>query len=282
MSLLAFRSRPALLTQEERALVRRERTRRNRTTWGVAVARLAILAGVVVSWETLGGAWFGTLNVSSPSLVAERFWDWLRDGYLWDNLAVTLEEASIGFVLGTLAGVLIGIMMGSSPIVARILGPYVSGLYAVPKIVLAPLLVIWFGIGYELKVWLAFLFVVFLVIYTTWSGLVNVSADLTNSIKLMGATRRQIVRLVVIPAVFSWVLTGLRVSFPLALIGALLGELLASNEGLGYLVRSAGDAYDITGVLVGVLSLTAVAIVIDMLFGYVESRARSLGLVGSI
>lgn len=279
---MTARQRAATLSPEEQALVKRERRRRVRTTWSVSIARVAILVATLVLWQTVGAAWFGTLNVSSPTLVADQFWTWLQDGYLLSNLAVTLKEALIGFALGTLCGVLVGILLGSSEIIARILGPYVSGLYAVPKIVLAPLLVIWFGIGVELKVWLAFLFVVFLVIYTTWSGLLNVSSDLTNSIKLMGASRWQVVRLMVLPAVFSWVLTGMRVSFPIALIGALLGELTASNEGVGYVVRTAGDAYDTTGVLVGVLTLTAAAIIVDSMFTYIESKAKGYGLVGNI
>ncbi|WP_432842484.1 ABC transporter permease [Dactylosporangium sp. CA-092794] len=237
---------------------------------------------MLVLWQTVGGRAFGVLNVSSPVLIAERTWAWLKDGSLLSNLAVTLREASAGFVVGTAAGVIVGILLGSSLLVARILGPFVSGLYAVPKVVLAPLLVVWFGIGVELKVWLSFLFVVFLVIYTTWSGLTNVSADLTNSLRLMGASRLRIVRVIVLPAVFAWVLTGLRVSFPLALIGALLGEMVASSEGIGHMVTTSGDAFDVTGVLVGVLTLTVTAIVVDSLFSYVESLAKGRGLVGNI
>ena len=270
------------LPEGQQALVKRERRRRRKATWTVVLARVLILALALVLWQTLGAQWFGRLNVSSPSLIAHRAQTWVANGYLLDNLAVTLKEAVIGFILGTVVGVAIGVALGTSPLVARILGPFVSGLYAVPKIVLAPLLVVWFGIGLELKIWMSFMFVVFLVVYTTWSGLTNVSADLTNALKLMGASRMRIVRVVVLPAVFAWVLTGLRVSFPLALIGALLGELVASSDGIGHLVTTAGDAFDVTGVLVGVLALTLTAIVVDALISYVESRAKGYGLVGNI
>ena len=270
------------LTPEEQNLVKLERRNRRKATWTVAVIRLALLTVFIVLWQTVGGRAFGVLNVSSPSLIAHRAGTWIGNGYLLSNLGVTLKEAGIGFVLGTVVGVLIGIALGSSVMLARVLGPFVSGLYAVPKVVLAPLLVVWFGIGMELKVWMSFLFVVFLVVYTTWSGLTNVSPDLTNALKLMGSSRLRIVRVVVLPAVFAWVLTGLRVSFPLALIGALLGELVASSQGIGHLVITSGDAFDVTGVLVGVLALTITAIIVDSVISYIESRAKGYGLVGNI
>ncbi len=255
-------------------LLQRQRGRRRLRAaqmFGTQVLVLVVLLGL---WQLGSGRWFSDLLFSSPAQVAVRGWEWIVSGKLQSNLWTTTSEAFLGFAIGTAAGIVIGIVLGSNAFLGTVSAPYLSVLYATPKIALGPLFVVWLGVSFELKVGLAALFVCFMVSYTTWSGVREVDKDLIDVLRVLGAGRLTILRKVILPSSLVWVITGLRISFPHALAGAVVGELLAANEGIGFLITNAAAQYDVTGVLVAVISLTIVAAVLDGVFVAIHARFK--------
>ena len=170
----------------------------------------------------------------------------------------------MGFIIGSVGGVVLGIWLGVSPFASRLLNPYLNALNALPKVALAPLFVLWFGLGIESKIALAAVLVLFLVFLNTFAGVREVDQDLIDGARLMRATRVQVIAKVIIPSAMSWVFAGLKISVPYALIGAVLGEMIAANRGLGYLVQFSGSQFDTAGVfaVLFVIALLAVALII--------------------
>lgn len=245
------------------AVVKQLGRRKRRRTLQVWASRLVILALVLGVWQLASGTVFPTFVVSSPSQVGARFWQWLQNGYILQNLGVTLEETAIGFVGGTLVGATAGILLGMSSYASDVASPYINALYALPKIMLGPLLVVWFGIELQMKAILSGLFVVFIVFYNIWSGVREVDRDLIEAFRVMGAKRRALIKSLYIPAALTWLFTSLRIAFPVALIGAIVGEFIASNQGVGYVVTKAASIYDAAGVFVGIIAVTIAAVVVD-------------------
>jgi NitT/TauT family transport system permease protein len=191
--------------------------------------------------------------------------DWLSSGYLLSNLGVTLEETFIGFAFGTLIGVAAGLLIGLSRFASDVLSPFINALYAVPKIMLGPLFVVWFGIDLTMKATLSGLFVVFIVFYNIWTGVQEVDQDLVEAFRVMGGGRWAIVRGIYIPSALSWLFNSLRLAFPVALIGATVGEFVASSAGLGFVATNAATQADTAGVFVAVVAVTVVAVAMDQL-----------------
>jgi NitT/TauT family transport system permease protein len=185
---------------------------------------------------------------------------------------VTLTETLVGFAAGTVFGVLLGLALGMNRYVAEILDPFIVALYSLPKVALAPLFILWFGIGIFSKIILVSFGVFFLMFYNTFSGVTSVDRDLIDSLRLMGANRLQIARTVILPATMVWIFTGMKVSVPYALIGAVVGEMLASNRGIGYLVQSSAGQYDTTGVFAALTVLMIISVGIQSLLKHGEKR----------
>jgi len=233
-------------------------------------ARITIVVGLLLLWELASGRWIRPVYVSKPSLVAERLWHWIESGEIWMHLAATLHEAILGFLIGALAGMAVGLLLGRNEFLARVLGPFIVVLNSLPKVALAPLFILWFGIGLTMKVVLTVVIVFFLVFYNTFMGVRDVDEDLVNIIKTMGASRLQILRKVIIPSALLWVSTGLRISIPYALIGAVVGEIFASNRGIGYLIQSSGAQFDTAGVFAGLILLVIVSASFSALLTRIE------------
>jgi NitT/TauT family transport system permease protein len=165
----------------------------------------------------------------------------------------------MGFVFGAVAGVLFGLALGLNRRLAAVLDPFIVAFYSLPKIALAPLFILWFGVGLASKVVLATFVVFFLVFYNTYAGTLAVEAELVDVLRLMGASRGQIVRKVILPSALIWIFTGMKSSVPYALIGAVVGEMMASNKGLGYLIQAAAGQYDTGGVFASLFVLMIIA-----------------------
>ena len=165
-----------------------------------------------------------------------------------------------------------GLSLGRSKLLADIFRPFIVAFNALPKIALAPLFILWFGIGLQMKVILASVIVFFLVFYNTYTGASNVEKEIIEIVRTMGGTRRHILLKVVIPSALLWVFTGLRISVPYALIGAVIGEIFASNAGIGYLVQASASQFDTTGVFAGL----AVLAILASLFNIVLERAERI------
>ncbi|WP_084211429.1 ABC transporter permease [Pseudonocardia acaciae] len=247
---------------------------RHGTTTVVWTARAALLAVVLVFWQLAADRWVDATFTSRPTEIAARLAEWSGDGTLWANTWITVQEIVYGFLLGAGTGALAGFVLASLNLVYRVLDPFVMALYSIPKVALAPLFIVWFGIGMHMKVLLAAATVFFLVFLNTAAGVREVDRGLVDAVRLMGGNRRDVALRVVLPASMTGVLTGLKVAIPYALIGTVIGELVASNRGLGYLINDAASQFDTAGVFATLVVLSVIAGVLNVFVGMVGRRAN--------
>jgi len=240
----------------------------------VLIWRLAVLVVGLVAWQVLSGPVLDPQFVSSPEGIVKRLAQWVSDGTLWSNTWITLQEILLGFLLGAVAGALLAYLIAPVRLIWDVLDPYLMSLYAIPKVALAPLFIVWFGIGTDMKVLLAAVSVFFLVFINTAVGVHEVDRGLIDAVRLMGASRRDIALKVTLPASMTGLLTGLRVSIPYALIGAVIGELVASNRGLGYLISNSSAQFDTDGVFATLIVLSLIAAALNALVTLLGRRAN--------
>jgi sulfonate transport system permease protein len=240
-------------------------------TWG---GRLVFVVVLLVAWELSAGRLFDVTFTSRPLDVVHRLAEWHRDGILWSNTWVTLKEVILGFCFGSGAGAVTGFVLASLPTFYRVVDPFIVALYSLPKVALAPLFIVWFGIGLQMKVLLAAVTVFFLVFLNTAVGVREVDRGLIDAVRLMGGRRREVVFKVVLPASMTGLLTGLKVAVPYSLIGAVIGELVASNRGLGYLISDAAANYDTPGVFATLAVLGTIATILNLIVGVLDRRAN--------
>ena len=246
--------------------------------------QLGVLAAVFVVWHVLtkpglvppiffdndrqAAFFFG-----EPIKIFARIWDWffgVRDIYA--HLWVTLLETVLAFAIGTVAGLAVGMWLALSPLAAAILDPYIKALNSMPRVILAPIFAVWFGLGIASKVALGFTLVFFIVFFNVYQGVKEVSPTVLANARMLGANRRQLLRHVYLPSATSWVFSSLHTSVGLAFVGAVVGEYLGSARGVGYLILQAEGTFDINTVMAGILVLTAFALVLDWVVGTVERR----------
>jgi NitT/TauT family transport system permease protein len=238
---------------------RRARHRRDVNLW-----RIALFVAFVALWQIGTNLhWIDQNVVASPLGIWQHLVKWTLDGTLWFQSWITIQETLAGFVIGSVGGIVLGFGIGRYPALAEILDPFILAIYSVPKVALAPLFLVWFGIGIWMKIILAAVTVVFIVFFNTLAGVRNVDRDLVDAVWLMGAKPRDVLMKVLVPSAMGWALTGVRIAIPYALIGAIIGELIASNRGIGYLISSAAAGYDTAGVFAALIVLTIVAIVLN-------------------
>jgi NitT/TauT family transport system permease protein len=237
----------------------------------LGLGRLGLLVLLVSVWQAVGGTVVDTFWISRPSEIAAKLAGWIQTGMLWYQLSITLEEMIVGFVLGALAGLAVGFMLGRSEFLASLLDPFILAIYSLPKIALAPLFILWFGIDLKPKIILAAVVVFFLVFYNTYAGVRDVDTDLVNTVRIMGANRLQILRFIVLPGSLTWIFTALKISIPYALIGAVVGEIMASNRGIGYLIVGSAGQFDTAGVFAALLVLMVIATVLNEILNRSEA-----------
>lgn len=245
---------------------------RHGVTAGVWTARVALVAALLLVWQWAADRWFDVIFTSRPSEIWNRLVQWHQDGVLWPNTWVTVQEIAYGFALGAAAGVVLGFLLASATLLYRVLDPFIMALYSIPKVALAPLFIVWFGIGMNMKVLLAAATVFFLVFLNTIAGVREVDRGLVDAVRLMGGSRWHVTFKVVLPGSMTGVLTGLKVAIPYALIGAVIGELVASNRGLGYLINDAAAQFDTAGVFATLVVLSVIAAVLNLLVGLLDRR----------
>jgi NitT/TauT family transport system permease protein len=208
-----------------------------------------------------------------PVKIFARIWDWFfvtRD--IYGHLAITLAETVLAFAIGTVAGLIVGMWLALSPVAAAILDPYIKALNSMPRVILAPIFAVWFGLGMASKVALGFTLVFFIVFFNVYQGVKEVSPIVLANARMLGANPRQLLRYVYLPSATSWVFSSLHTSVGLAFVGAVVGEYLGSARGVGYLILQAEGTFDINTVMAGILVLTAFALVLDWAVGRVERR----------
>ena len=208
-----------------------------------------------------------------PLKIVVRIWDWfITDRDIYGHLWVTLLETVLAFALGTVAGLVIGMWLALSPIAAAIFDPYIKAANSMPRVILAPIFAVWFGLGVASKVALGFTLVFFIVFFNVYQGVKEVSPTVLANARMLGAGRNQLLRHVYLPSATSWVFSSLHTSVGLAFVGAVVGEYLGSARGVGYLILQAEGTFDINTVMAGILVLTAFALVLDWVVGRVESH----------
>lgn len=237
------------------------------------VLRLVVLALIVLVWEGLCRiGWASEFWVSRPFLIVERLWEAVRSTALWLHTGVTMIETVSGFLLGALAGTIAGFALARWRRAHVALEPYLMGIYSLPRVALAPLFIMWFGIGIPSKIMLAISIVFFILLINTYVGVQNVDRDLVNAVKTMGAPPRFVTRRVVLPSCIPWIFSGLRISMALALTASVVGEMLAAQYGLGFMLARASGTFDTTGIFMVLIVLALLAIGTYNLMARLEKR----------
>jgi NitT/TauT family transport system permease protein len=228
-------------------------------------ARAGIVVVALAGWELASGTLIRPFYVSSPGDVAETVAEWVVSGELVYHGGFTVTAAFLGYVLGAVAAVLVAWPLAMLRTAYRIAEPYFLVAYSIPAVAMGPVFILWFGIGMTPKILIAAYFVFFIVFINTVAGFQQVPTGLLDVTRVMGASRRDLLRTVLLPSALPFVLAALRITLPAAMIGAVTGEFISSNRGLGYLTRAAAASYSTAGVLAGVLCLSVIVLVMNLL-----------------
>lgn len=248
-----------------------------RTTLILLQALVAILS--IAAWHILttvqffgDGPLLPPFFFSTPLDVAQRVIKLFVGGTIWRHLWITLSEAMLAFVIGSIAGVLVGFWFARQPRIAAVFDPYVKMINALPRVVLAPIFTLWFGLGIWSKVALGVTLVFFIVFFNVYQGVKEVSPTVLANARMLGMNEQQLMRHVYWPSALSWMFSSLHTSVGFAVVGAVVGEYLGSAAGLGYLIQQAEGVFDVAGVFAGMFILAVFVIVIDWIVTLVERR----------
>ena len=239
----------------------------------VIFARLAVLVVFLGLWQLVVAV--GLVDafwISTPALIAQELWHLLESGALASDVAVTIYEALVAFVISSALGIICGLLLARSPFWDDVLAPFVLALNSLPRVALAPLIILWFGIGVMAKVVTAFTLVFFILLVNTLGGAKNVDNDIITIARLMGASERDILWKVTFPSALPWIFTGLNLGLTYSLLGVIVAEILASNHGLGYLIAASAASFNTAGVFAGLITLAVVAWLFSLLMRKVEAR----------
>lgn len=232
-----------------------------------AMTKPGLLPNLVFDSDTQAAFFFG-----DPIGIFSRASDWIASGELFPHLAVTLYETVLAFLIGTAGGLAAGLWLALSPTAAAVLDPFIKGFNAIPRVILAPIFAIWFGLGPASKIALGVTLVFFIVFFTVFQGLREVDPTILNSVRMLGASRRELIRRVYLPSAMSWVFSSLHSSIGMAFVAAVIGEYLGSAEGVGYLILQAETTFDMNAVMAGIIILTLCALVLDGIITAAETR----------
>jgi NitT/TauT family transport system permease protein len=239
---------------------------------GALPVQVLIVVVTLGLWEWLSGALRMEFWISKPSLVVEALITWWQSGQLGSDLQLTLTEAGAGFIIGSAAGGLTGFVLGWVRRLGDLLEPFVLSLYTLPKIALAPLFVLWFGIGATNKIMFSAMLVFFMVFFTTYQGVRQVDRELVENARMLGASRWGIWTKIAVPYSAVWVFTGLRIGLPYALIGAIVGEFVAAEAGVGFRIKEATSFFNTAAVFAGLIVLMAISMVLLGALKLIEMR----------
>jgi NitT/TauT family transport system permease protein len=238
------------------------RARAGRVT--ILLWQIALGVAVLALWQGLVTAkLLDPFFVSRPTAIAQRIVRWIASGSLWPHLATTLEESLLGLAIGAVTGIGLGFTLARAPFAARVLDPYIKMLNAVPRVVLAPLFLLWFGLGIWSKVALAVTLVFFVMFFNTYQGVRDADPVLIDNVRMLGASERQLMRHVLIPSALTWIFSSLQTSLGFAMVGAVVGEYLGATRGLGYVISQAEGTFDTTGVFAGMTVLGLVVVIVS-------------------
>lgn len=236
--------------------------------WQLAVA----LAFFLVWWGLTASEILPPFFFGEPYKVIQRVGAWFIVGDIWEHLGVTLIETLLAFVIGMLLGLGIGLWLGLSSTAATLADPYIKAFNAMPRVILAPIFAVWFGLGIWSKVALGVTLVFFIIFFNVYHGVREVSPVVLANARMLGASRRQLLRHIYLPSATSWVFSSLHTAVGMAFVGAVVGEYLGAAKGVGYLILQAEGSFDINTVFAGILVLTGCALLLDWGVTLVERR----------
>ncbi|HVR88457.1 MAG TPA: ABC transporter permease [Candidatus Limnocylindria bacterium] len=243
----------------------------------VVALRVGLGVFLLASWEILSRAeiidpfFFG-----QPTGIAKRIYTWVTEGTaqgpLWEQVLVTMEETVLGFIIGVVTGVIFGILLGRNRLLSEIFAPYIKALNAIPRVVLGPIFIVSLGLGMPSKVALAVVMVFFVVFFNAFQGAREADRNLIANARILGAKPHQVTTEVIIPSAMSWIVASLHTSFGFALVGAVVGEFLGSTKGIGLVIATAQNTFNMNGVYAAIFILAAVALVAEALVTALENR----------
>jgi sulfonate transport system permease protein len=253
----------------------RQRARRRRLLiWAARAGTLVLVVGgwqLFTTWKIVDPFFFG-----QPSGIARQLTDWAKHGTeygsLWLQVWITMKEALLGFALGVAGGVIFGVLLGQIRFLADVLGPYIKAMNALPRIVLGSIFVVWLGLGTTSKVMLAAVLVFFVVFFNAFQGVHEVDRNFVANARVLGASRLAIVRHVVLPSALTWIIASLHVAFGFAIIGAIVGEFLGAQKGLGLVIATAQNNFNPDGVFAAMLIIAVLALTAEALISRLERR----------
>jgi NitT/TauT family transport system permease protein len=256
----------------------RGKTRRRRVL--VWAARLATLVVIIGGWQLLTNAKIvDKFFWGQPSGIVSQLNDWVRHGTaygsIWLQVWITFKEAVLGFAFGVTAGVIVGVLLGQFRFFSEVLSPYIKVANAIPRIVLGSLFTVALGLGIAAKVSLAAVLVFFVVFFNAFQGVREVDRNLLNNARVLGASRGAITRHVVIPSALTWIIASLHVAFGLAVIGAIVGEFLGAQKGLGLVIATSQNNFNPNGVFAAMFIIAVLALTAEGLIGLLERRLLS-------
>ncbi|HEY1666726.1 MAG TPA: ABC transporter permease [Trebonia sp.] len=246
--------------------------------------RLSILVAQVVVLVIVFGGWqlFTSLKIvdpfffGQPSGIVRTAWQWVQhgtnQGSIWLQIYTTMEEAVFGFLIGVAAGIVVGVLLGQFRFLSEVLSPYIKAVNALPRIVLGALFVIVLGLGISSKIVLAAFLVFFVVFFNAYQGVREVDGNLVNNARVLGASRMQVIRNVVLPSAMTWIIASLHVAFGFAVIGAIVGEVLGAQHGLGVLITDSQNNFNTDGIFAGMIIIGLIALIAEWLISLLERR----------
>ncbi|MEA2384120.1 MAG: sulfonate transport system permease protein [Solirubrobacteraceae bacterium] len=270
-------ARSAAQAESHPARARRRLSGRRRTVLALRVAIFVVLIG---GWELCARTGFvDPFFFGEPTKILSQLQTWVQHGTeagtLWEQVFVTLEEAVLGFIIGVVLGVVCGITLGRVPLLAEIFAPYIKVMNSIPRIVLGSIFILWLGLGLSSKVALAVVLVFFAVFFNAFQGAREVDRNLVANARILGASRRQVTRHVVLPSAMTWIIASMHTAFGFALIGAIVGEFLGAQRGLGLLISQAQGTFNADGVFAAMVIIAVVALAAEALITLLERRLLS-------
>jgi NitT/TauT family transport system permease protein len=230
-------------------------------------------AALLSAWQALvSSRVLDKFFFASPVDVATRVWQWLITGSIWEHLAITLVEATLSFLIGAALGIGLGFLLARVGWLSELLDPYIRIANALPRVVLAPIFLLWFGLGIWSKVALGVTVVFFIVFFNTYQGVRDVEPVLLNNARMLGASERQLLRHVLLPSALTWIFSSLHISVGFAIIAVVVAEYLGASKGIGYLISQAEGVFDTTGVFAGMTVLAAVVLGVGVGVSRAERR----------
>jgi len=238
----------------------------------VLALRIAFGMGALLLWELTSRNFIDPFWISRPSEIVVRLKEWYFTGSFFPHLWITIQEMVAGFVVGFVFAILAGFLLGMRRIIADIVSPFIVVIWSVPGIVLGPLFILYFGIGFTSKVVLVAVTVFCLVFFNTFTGIRSVDLEWINVLRIMGATEREIFVKVIFPASAIWIFSSFKNAIPYTLVAAIVGEMIASQKGVGYLINQASGVMDVTGVFAALFNLMIIGLILNEIVEQTEKR----------